>query len=177
MSRASSIRQNFELRSTCKGEDNPQIPKFFIFGIVTVEEKGNHIIPFKPQQSHGDDGWWSGWQQRRGCYKISLVHLDSHSKQACSYLCLSSQSPSVDLRNGVGATGNGLVAALAVPDANSLALDGVLTAEGADVAGVLGDFHLLHLLTQGGTVSIQGELWSIFESFFRSFLQAGSRFD
>lgn len=59
-----------------------------------------------------------------------------------------------DLRNGVGATGNGLVAALALPDTNSLALDGVLAAEGADVAGVLGDFHLLHLLTQGGTVSI-----------------------
>ena len=65
-----------------------------------------------------------------------------------------------DLRNGVGATGNSLVAALALPDTNSLALDGVLAAEGADVAGVLGDFHLLHLLTQGGTVSMR-EPWSI----------------
>jgi hypothetical protein len=59
-----------------------------------------------------------------------------------------------DLRDGVGTTGDGLLAALALPDANSLALDGVLSAEGADVAGVLRDFHLLHLLTQGGTVSI-----------------------
>jgi hypothetical protein len=49
-----------ELRSISRERQNPQIPKFFIFGIVTVEEKGNHIIPFKPQQSHGDDGWWSG---------------------------------------------------------------------------------------------------------------------
>lgn len=49
-----------ELRSCLGKEQNPQIPKFFIFGIVTVEEKGNHIIPFKPRQSHGDDGWWSG---------------------------------------------------------------------------------------------------------------------
>lgn len=59
-----------------------------------------------------------------------------------------------NLRNGVGTTGNGLVATATLPDTNSLALDGVLSAEGADVAGVLLDFHLLHLLTQGGTVSI-----------------------
>lgn len=62
-----------------------------------------------------------------------------------------------DLRDGVGTTGNGLLAALALPDTNSLALDGVLSAEGADVAGVLGDFHLLHLLTQGGTVSVMNK--------------------
>lgn len=59
-----------------------------------------------------------------------------------------------DLRNSVGTTGNGLVATATLPDTNSLALDGVLSAEGADVAGVLLDFHLLHLLTQGGTVSV-----------------------
>jgi hypothetical protein len=63
----------------------------------------------------------------------------------------------VDLRDGVGTTGNSLLAALALPDTNSLALDGVLSAEGADVAGVLGDFHLLHLLTQGGTVSVMNK--------------------
>src|ERR1700742_4121504 len=57
------------------------------------------------------------------------------------------------LRDGPGTTGDGLLARLAVPDANSCALYGVLSAEGADVAGVLGDFHLLHLLTQGGTIS------------------------
>lgn len=39
----------------------------FWYSDVTVEEKGNHIIPFfKPQQSHGDDGWWSGWRRRPG---------------------------------------------------------------------------------------------------------------
>jgi hypothetical protein len=32
--------------------------------------------------------------------------------------------------------------------------DGGLAAEGAGVLGVLGDFHLLHLLTEGGTVTI-----------------------
>ena len=66
-----------------------------------------------------------------------------------------------DLRDGVSATGNGLVAALALPDTDSLALDGVLSAESADVAGVLGDFHLLHLLTQGGTVSVGNLLESL----------------
>ena len=59
-----------------------------------------------------------------------------------------------DSRDGVGTTGDSLVAALALPDTDGLALDGVLSAEGADVAGVLGDFHLLHLLTQGSTVSV-----------------------
>lgn len=60
----------------------------------------------------------------------------------------------VHLRDSVGSAGNGLVATLALPDTNSLALDGFLSAEGTDVAGVLLDFHLLHLLTQGGTVSV-----------------------
>lgn len=60
----------------------------------------------------------------------------------------------VHLRDSVSSAGNGLVATLAVPDTNSLALDGFLSAKGADVAGVLLDFHLLHLLTQGGTVSV-----------------------
>ena len=59
-----------------------------------------------------------------------------------------------DVRDGPGTTSNGLVAGLAVPDSDSLALDGVLSAEGAGVTGVLGDFHLLHLLTQGSTVSV-----------------------
>lgn len=50
-------------------------------------------------------------------------------------------------------TGNGLAAGSAVPDTDVGALDGNLAAEGAVVLGVLGDFHLLHLLTQGSTVS------------------------
>jgi hypothetical protein len=34
-----------------------------------------------------------------------------------------------------------------------VSLDGILSAEGAGVPGVLGDFHLLDLLSEGGTVS------------------------
>ena len=34
-----------------------------------------------------------------------------------------------------------------------MALDGGLAAEGAGVAGVLRDFHLLHLLSEGSTIS------------------------
>lgn len=53
----------------------------------------------------------------------------------------------VDLRNGA-------VARLAVPDANGVALDAGLSAECADVLGVLGDFHLLHRLSEGSTISL-----------------------
>lgn len=63
-----------------------------------------------------------------------------------------------NLRDGVGTTGDGLVAALALPDTNSLALHGVLSAEGADVTGVLRNFGLLDLLTQRGTVSVEGRI-------------------
>lgn len=34
-----------------------------------------------------------------------------------------------------------------------MSLDGRLSAECADVLGVLGDFHLLDLLSEGGTIS------------------------
>jgi hypothetical protein len=59
-----------------------------------------------------------------------------------------------DVRDGVGATSNGLLAGLAVPDTDRVSLDGGLAAESADVSGVLGDFHLLHLLTEGSTISV-----------------------
>ena len=49
---------------------------------------------------------------------------------------------------------NGALARLAVPDTDGVTLDGGLAAEGADVAGVLGDFHLLDGLTEGSTVSL-----------------------
>ena len=75
----------------------------------------------------------------------------------------------VHLRDSVGSAGNGLVATLALPDTNSLALDGFLSAEGADVAGVLLDFHLLHLLTQGGTVSVVEHIVSTNHSHLRRF--------
>ena len=35
-----------------------------------------------------------------------------------------------------------------------MTLDGVLAAEGAEVAGVLRDFNLLHLLTERGTITV-----------------------
>jgi hypothetical protein len=60
----------------------------------------------------------------------------------------------VDVRNSVGTASNGSLAGAAVPDTGGLSSDGNLTAESAGVLGVLGDFHLLHLLSQGGTVTI-----------------------
>lgn len=86
------------------------------------------------------------------CNKSSQHH--PHTSTHSNILRYSTPPPRINLRNSVGTTGNGLVATATLPDTNSLALDGVLSAEGADVAGVLLDFHLLHLLTQGGTVSI-----------------------
>lgn len=65
-----------------------------------------------------------------------------------------SQSPDcLNIREVVGTTSNSLVAGLAVPDTDGVTLDSGLSAEGAGVSGVLADFHLLHLLAQGGTVT------------------------
>lgn len=55
--------------------------------------------------------------------------------------------------DGVSTTSNGALARLAVPDAGSVSSDGGLAAEGAGVLGVLGDFHLLHLLSERGTIT------------------------
>ena len=57
------------------------------------------------------------------------------------------------VRDGVGSSSNGLLARLAVPDSGGVTLDSGLSAEGACVLGVLGDFHLLDLLTERGTVT------------------------
>jgi hypothetical protein len=76
------------------------------------------------------------------------------------------------LRDGVGSSSGGLPARSAGPDTNGSALDGVLSAELAHVAGVLCDLavtvsgyppfrvvfgyaylHLLDLLTERGTVT------------------------
>lgn len=54
---------------------------------------------------------------------------------------------------GPRATSNRLVAGVAVPDTHSLALHGVLAAERASVAAVLGDFNLLDLATERRTVT------------------------
>lgn len=66
-----------------------------------------------------------------------------------------------DARNGVSTTSNSSLARLAVPDTGSLSLDGGLSAEGASVLGVLGDFHLLDLLSQGSTVARDSVLVSV----------------
>lgn len=55
--------------------------------------------------------------------------------------------------NGVSATGNSLLTGSTGPDTGSTSLDGLLTAEGAVVFGVLLDFQLLDLSSQGGTVT------------------------
>ena len=57
------------------------------------------------------------------------------------------------LPHGPSTTSHGLMTALALPDSDSGTLDVVLTAESACISGVLGDFHLLDLLTQGSTVT------------------------
>lgn len=54
---------------------------------------------------------------------------------------------------GPCATSDGLVAGLALPDTNSLALDRVLAAKSASVTAVLRDFDLLDLTTQRATVT------------------------
>lgn len=59
-----------------------------------------------------------------------------------------------NVRNDVGTTSDRLLASLAFPDADRLALNRNLSAECAGVLCVLADFHLLHLLTQRGTISL-----------------------
>jgi hypothetical protein len=52
----------------------------------------------------------------------------------------------------VSTTSGRLTTTTAVPDTDSNALNGLLTAERAGVLGVLGHLDLLHLLTQGSTI-------------------------
>jgi hypothetical protein len=59
----------------------------------------------------------------------------------------------LDLRYSPSATSDGLLARPAFPDAHGVALNSILAAEGADVASVLGDLHLLHLLPERGAIS------------------------
>ena len=58
-----------------------------------------------------------------------------------------------NLRNCPCASGRRLLATLALPDSDCFSLDGVLSAEGADVARVLSDFHLFDLFSEGGTIT------------------------
>jgi len=70
-----------------------------------------------------------------------------------SEFCPVDNHPSLDLRNCPCATSNCLSTTLAVPDPNGVSLHAVLSAECADVSGVLGDFHLLDLFSEGGTIT------------------------
>jgi hypothetical protein len=54
---------------------------------------------------------------------------------------------------GISTSSITLVAWSAVPDTGSASLHGGLSAELAHVLGVLRDFHLLHLLTERGTIT------------------------
>lgn len=56
--------------------------------------------------------------------------------------------------DGVSTTGKSLLAGLAIPDANGGAANAVLTAKGACVLGVLGNFLLLDELAERSTVSV-----------------------
>jgi hypothetical protein len=58
------------------------------------------------------------------------------------------------VRHSVCSSSDSLLARFAVPDSDGVSLDGGLSAERADVLGVLGYLHLLDLLSEGGTVSV-----------------------
>lgn len=68
------------------------IPNFFIhfwYSDVTVKRNETTILPFKPQRSHADDGWWSGWQRQRGCYSSKAVSNPSFCVMNCDSGCQS----------------------------------------------------------------------------------------
>jgi len=78
----------------------------------------------------------------------------------CSCLCDFAQTTdcAADGSSGRGghcpsATRDCFLARTTRPDPNSASLHGILAAECASVASVLSDFHLLNLLTQGGTIT------------------------
>jgi hypothetical protein len=86
------------------------------------------------------------------------VLCESVSERVCNFFNIAwhmNQSPALDLRYSPSTTGNRLLARFAFPDTHGLTLNSILAAEGADVAGVLGDLHLLHLLSEGGAISVR----------------------
>ena len=64
-------------------------------------------------------------------------------------------SSNLDLRHSPCTTSDGLFATSAFPDSYGVSLDSVLAAESADVSGVLCDFHLLDLFSEGSAVSVR----------------------
>lgn len=71
----------------------------------------------------------------------------------CQYPRLDCFPSRLYVRHGICASCNALAARFAVPDSNGVTLDRNLSAECACVAGVLGHFDLLDLLTERGTVA------------------------
>lgn len=108
-------------------------------------------VPFKPQQFPSIVEALIAWQQLRVFYPGNVSLHSVNCFIALRHDDLGRLG--INVRHGVGSSSDGLVARLAVPDTNRVSLDGGLSAEGADVSGVLGDFHLLDLLSEGGTVS------------------------
>jgi hypothetical protein len=107
----------------------------------------------KPQQFPSIVEALIAWQQRQGCCIILSVCVFICSPQIFSIL-KNVGFVNRYVRHSVCSSSNGLVASLAIPDSDGVSLDSGLSAECADVLGVLCDFHLLDLLSEGGTVSI-----------------------
>lgn len=70
---------------------------------------------------------------------MTLLVISSYSSHTQSPADVACEKIRVILRDGVGSSGGRLAAGSAVPDTNGLALDRVLSAELADVTGVLCD--------------------------------------
>jgi hypothetical protein len=138
--------RSFPLHQT--GMSKPSFP----FSIR--KHKTSHEIRFTPQQSPSDVAGSSAWQRQRGFYRGKgsvWVSRGCIEGRMCGWS--KEVSREMHVRDGVGATSDGALAGLAVPDTGRVAADGDLAAESAGVLGVLGDLHLLHLLTQGSTIT------------------------
>jgi hypothetical protein len=84
------------------------------------------------------------WPQRRVFCQGESISERSWAATDCKEVL---KTIFLHLRHDVCSASDGLLARLALPDSDRVALDCVLAAECADVAGVLCDFHLLHLLS------------------------------
>ncbi|CAL3968638.1 unnamed protein product [Diplocarpon coronariae] len=79
----------------------------------------------------------------------------------------------VYVRHSVRSSSDSLIARLAIPDSDGMSLDVGLSAKRTDVLGVLSDFHLLNLLSQGCTVSERGQRSSQQSAFMHPHTQQG----
>lgn len=100
-----------------------------------------HIVQKFPCQQSAPSPPFPQYQEICGSFQVWRTMIEKHCRE-------------INLRDSPSTSGDGLAAGTALPDTNSSALNAVLAAECADVTGVLGDFHLLHLLSERGTVSI-----------------------